>query len=105
MARAGVRQELDLDDIQGLLAGGYGSLTYATFLLLGIDDATAARPVLSRWAGRVTPASDRPRDEAVNVALTSAGVAALSPGRPFADGFSEQFVSGHGDDVPQPAAR
>jgi len=89
-----MKQRLDLDDIQGLLAGGYGSLKFATFLLLGVDDASAAGAVVARWAGQVTPASVRPADVATNIALTAAGVAALSPGRPLAGGFSEQFASG-----------
>ncbi len=85
---------LDLDDIQGLVVRGYGSLKFATFLLLSIDDPAAARQALSRWCGQVTTAAQHARDVALNVALTSAGLAALAPGRPLAPGFSEQFVSG-----------
>ncbi|HEX7188614.1 MAG TPA: Dyp-type peroxidase [Actinomycetes bacterium] len=85
---------LELDDMQGLLARGYGSLPYATFLLLGIDDAAAARSLLARWADVLTDAAARPADDAVNVALTADGIAALSPGRGIPAGFSEQFASG-----------
>jgi Dyp-type peroxidase family len=94
VAGAGVTERLDLDDIQGLLAGGYGSLGFATYLLLGVDDATAARRALAGWARQATPASQRPTQDALNVALTAAGLAAISPGITSADGFSEQFVSG-----------
>ena len=51
MARGGVTgmtTRLELDDMQGLLARGYGSLPYATFLLLGVDDAAAARSLLAQ---------------------------------------------------------
>jgi hypothetical protein len=40
---------LELADIQGLFARGYGDLRAAVFLLLGIEDAAAAR----RWVGQV----------------------------------------------------
>ena len=85
---------LDIDDIQGLVARGYGSLPFATFLLLGVDDAQAARQLLGQWADQVTTASQRPTENAVNLAFTSAGLAALSPDRGLAGSFSEQFSAG-----------
>lgn len=85
---------LELDDIQGLVARGYGSLPFAAFLLLGVTDPAAAMSLLSGWAHEISTAAQRPADEALNLALTSSGLVALSPGRPPVSGFSEQFTSG-----------
>jgi Dyp-type peroxidase family len=86
--------KLELDDIQGLVARGYGSLDFAGFLLLGVTEAVAARATLDGWVGQVTSARQKPDDLAVNVALTSAGVAALAPEVARSAGFSEQFSAG-----------
>ena len=87
-------EQLDLDDMQGLLARGYSGLPFATFLLLGIDDAAAARAGLRRWVHLVTSAERAPVAVAVNLALTAAGVATLSPAGSLPAGFSEPFASG-----------
>jgi Dyp-type peroxidase family len=87
-------EELELDDIQGLLVRGYGTLPYAAFLLLRIEDPAAARPALRGWADLVTPASRKPADAAIQVALTAGAVAALLPGGGLPAGFAEPFVDG-----------
>lgn len=85
---------LALDDVQGLVARGYGTLRFASFLLLGVSEAPRARRVLAGWAGQVTPADRRPDHVAVNVALTAAGIDALAPDVARAAAFSEPFDSG-----------
>ena len=47
---------LELDDIQGLVARGYGTLRAAVFVLLRIDDPAAARAWLGALAGEVATA-------------------------------------------------
>ena len=47
-------EALELDDIQGLVARGYGGLPEASFVLLEIADAAQARGWLGGLAGRVT---------------------------------------------------
>jgi Dyp-type peroxidase family len=85
---------LELADIQGLFARGYGNLRAASFLLLGIEDATAARRWLGEVAGGVTNAEARPEAHAINLALTSSGLARLGlPGDAVAM-FSNEFVTG-----------
>ena len=65
-------------DIQGLFARGYGDLRAAAFLLLGIEDAAAARRWLGAVAGAITTRRRRGRSErAVNLAFTSSGLARL----------------------------
>ena len=85
---------LETDDIQGLLARGYGSLPNASFLLLGVDDAAAAGTTLAGWAGQLATARHRPDDVAVNRALTAAGIEALAPAVAARGVFSEQFTTG-----------
>ena len=65
---------LELDDIQGLLARGYGTLPYAAFLLLRIADGRRPRAhaaALGRAGHAGRPAAGR--RGACNVALTATG--------------------------------
>ena len=68
---------LELDDIQGLVARGYGTLRAAVFVLLRIDDPAAARAWLGALAGEVATAERGRRSEAVHVALTCSGLRRL----------------------------
>ena len=84
--------KLELSDVQGLFARGYGDLKSAAFLLLKVEDAAAAR----RWLGEasVTNAEDRRPEHAVNVAFTSSGLDRLGlPKKTLAE-FSNEFVAG-----------
>jgi Dyp-type peroxidase family len=83
---------LDLHDIQGLVARGYGNLPAARFLLLAIDDVAAAR----HWLGTVavTRGDERPEEVADNVALTSSGLERLGLDPAVLAMFSNEFVAG-----------
>ncbi len=84
--------KLELGDVQGLFARGYGDLKSAAFLLLKVEEAAAAR----HWLGeaRVTNADDRRPEHAVNVAFTSSGLERLGlPAAALAQ-FSNEFVAG-----------
>ena len=85
---------LELDDIQGLVARGYGTLRAAVFVLLRIDDPAAARAWLGALAGEVATAERGGRSEAVHVALTHPGLRRLGlPERSLA-GFPDEFAGG-----------
>jgi Dyp-type peroxidase family len=85
---------IDLADVQGLFARGYGDLKGAAFLLLAIDDHAAARRWLSDLSGSITRAEARPGERALNVALTSSGLERLGlPAGALAQ-FSNEFVTG-----------
>jgi Dyp-type peroxidase family len=84
----------ELADIQGLFARGYGNLRAAAFLLLGIEDAAAARRWLGEVAVGVTSAEARPAGHAVNLAFTSAGLARLGLPGDAVEMFSNEFVTG-----------
>jgi len=90
---------LEQDDIQGLVARGFGRLPHASYLLAQIDDAAAARALLGDWARlRLTPASASPTETAMNVALTSAGLRTLTGARELPAGFSEPYLTGMATD-------
>lgn len=86
-------EPLDLDDIQGLVVRGYGSLPFAAYALFRVEQEASARALLRGWADVVTPAVVSPRDAAVQVALGPGGIAAIRPDAMLA-GFSEQFTTG-----------
>jgi Dyp-type peroxidase family len=90
------REPLDLADIQGLVARGYGRLPHATYLLLRVDDPVATGRLLRRWVddGDVTPASQSAHRRALHIALTAPGVQAMTGWDALPDGFSEPFLTG-----------
>jgi len=77
MAPADLSSGLERDDLQGLLASGYGHLREARYLLLAIDDQTRAAAWLGRLAGELTTARAKSEHSAVNVALAASGLAKL----------------------------
>jgi Dyp-type peroxidase family len=85
---------LELADIQGLFARGYGDLRAAVFLLLGIEDAAAARRFVGDAAGGVTTAEARPEERALNLAFTSSGLARVGLPEGAIEQFSNEFVNG-----------
>jgi Dyp-type peroxidase family len=85
---------LELEDIQGLVARGYGDLPSAGFILASIEDPARATAWLRTLVAEVTPASQRSRDRAVQVAFTIAGLSKLGLQGSGADWFSIEFVGG-----------
>ena len=85
---------VDFSQIQGLVRFGYGSLTEASFLLLTIRDAEAARA----WM-RFAPVSnaveqDTPPKTALQIAFTREGLECLGLSQSTLAGFSIEFRSG-----------
>jgi Dyp-type peroxidase family len=85
---------IDLGDVQGLVARGYGTLGAAAFLLLGLEDGAAARRWLGSVLESVTSGEDRPEGRAVNVAFTSLGLLRLGLEDEVLQQFSNEFVHG-----------
>jgi len=86
---------LDLDDIQGLLRTGYGSLPAARYVLGRVRDRAAARA----WLRAARPTSmanlaGRRVDSAVQIALTAAGLRALGVGDDVVATFAPEFTAG-----------
>lgn len=93
------RVTVELDDIQGIVASGYGHLRVARFVLLAVADAApggnaAARAWLGDLADDVATANGRQEGESVNVALTHHGLLALGLPTDVAAMFSDEFVGG-----------
>jgi Dyp-type peroxidase family len=86
--------EIELDDIQGLVARGYADLNSATYVLLRVDTAEAGRAWLRTLLDQVTPAPAHPQDSALNVAFTAAGLSALGLQDDVLAQFSNQFTAG-----------
>lgn len=83
---------LELDDIQGILLRDYHELDGAVFVLLRFDDARAATHWLADLSATLTSARRPPGEQAVNLAFTSQGLAAL--GLRDATGFPTEFLQG-----------
>jgi Dyp-type peroxidase family len=68
---------LELDDMQGLLLRGYANLRAACFLLYEVERPADARKFLAVLADRVTPASRKPAQHALHLAVTVPGLRRL----------------------------
>jgi Dyp-type peroxidase family len=87
------------DDIQGIVASGYGHLPHAAYLMFGVDDPAAAGDWLGRLAELVTTAQGRKRRRAVGVALTATGLRALRLSERVLEEFPLEFTAGMTDDA------
>jgi Dyp-type peroxidase family len=87
-------ETLDLPDLQGLIARGYGALAGACYILLTIDERAAACRWLQGLAERITPGDARPQELALNVAFTSSGLRKLGLAQAALAMFSYEFRTG-----------
>jgi len=85
---------LELDDMQGLLLRGYGNLRAACFLLYGVEQPAAARDFLAALADRVTPASQKPGEHALHIAVTVPGLRRLGLPDAVVNGFPLEMREG-----------
>ena len=100
MAEASVTPELELSDMQGLVARAYGHLPYSRYLLCGIDDPGAARAWLRGILPEVSTASPGDKDgPSLNVAFTWSGLRQLGLGEDtlatFPRALQEGMVTEH----------
>ncbi|MEJ8853899.1 hypothetical protein WKW79_04935 [Variovorax robiniae] len=89
---------VDLDDIQGLVAFGYGKLREACFLLLDVRDKEAARAWLSRCEVSNAVKREAAPTTALQVALSCPGLRALGVPEDIVQGFSPEFIAGMSSD-------
>jgi Dyp-type peroxidase family len=87
-------ESLELDDVQGLIARGYPELKAAGYLVLEIDDASAARRWLASLIAQVTPAPAHPADRALNIGFTVSGLKKLGQPEEVTNQFSNEFTAG-----------
>jgi Dyp-type peroxidase family len=88
------RSEVDFSDVQGLVRFGHGHLREACFLLLTIENPTAAR----RWLGKASVTAAEKLDSlpttALQVAFTCQGLQILSVPEDAIKELSLEFISG-----------
>ncbi len=87
------------EDIQGLLASGYGHLPHAAYLLFTIDDAPAAAGWLAQLADTVTTARARQARRSFNAALSATALVKLGLSEAARGGFPLEFTGGMVDDA------
>ena len=90
-----MRLDVDAADIQALARTAFGPLKGATYLLLRVENAEAAR----RWLGALRPTSiadisSARLAEATQVAITAAGLKALGVEKEVIERFSPEFIEG-----------
>jgi deferrochelatase/peroxidase EfeB len=98
-APASVGRPVELDDVQGLVRFGYRHLTEASYLLLRVTDAAAARSWLARAPITSAVRADPLPDTALQVAFTGEGLLALGVAPDLCEGFSAEFLAGMASDA------
>ena len=85
---------VDTADVQGLVLQGYGKHRAAAYLVLEVTDEARARAWLGRVLPEVTLGEGRPPGAALNLALTSSGLAKIGLPSSTLSGFSLEFLEG-----------
>ncbi len=93
MARPALN-EVDYTDVQGLLRFGYKRMTRASYALLRVKDAAAARAWLRAVPVTNAVAHNPPPTTALHVAVTAPGLRALGVSESVIAGFSHEFRAG-----------
>jgi Dyp-type peroxidase family len=88
----------EADDIQGLVWSGYGPLTEASFLLLQIVEPQAARLWLRQVPVTTAAQLTQRQDQALQVAISAAGLSGLGISDAVINGFSPEFLAGMAGD-------
>ncbi len=95
MGRASMRKsDVDYSDVQGLVRFGYGKMKGATYALLRIKDAAAARAWLRAAPFTSAMAMNPPPTTALQVAFTAPGLRALGVAPSVVQSFSAEFLTG-----------
>ncbi|GET35491.1 Dyp-type peroxidase [Microseira wollei] len=85
---------LELQDIQGIIARGYGNLEAATYLLLHIQDAPLTRQWLGNLADSIQTCQEPPRNRCLNAAFSYEGLVALGLHQSSLCTFPTEFQEG-----------
>jgi Dyp-type peroxidase family len=85
---------LEHQDIQGIIARGYGNLDAAAYVLLHIQDAPLTRRWLGNLVDQVQTSQERPTDRCLNIAFTYEGLAALGLHQSTLATFPTEFQEG-----------
>jgi len=86
--------EVDYADVQGLVRFGYGRMTSASYALVRVKDAGAAKTWLRSAPVTSAVALESPPTAALNIAFTAPGLRALGISESVIAGFSHEFRGG-----------
>ena len=90
--------EVDYADVQGLVRFGYGQMTSASYALVHVKNADAAKAWL-RSAPVTTAVTQKPPPKtAMNIAFTAPGLRALGVSEEIIASFSHEFRGGMGQE-------
>jgi deferrochelatase/peroxidase EfeB len=89
-----IQSDLDYNDVQGLVRYGYGKMKEASYVLLRVKHAPAARSWLRTAAITSAVSMEPPPSTAMQVAFTAAGLKELGATEPALAGFSAEFRKG-----------
>ena len=90
--------DVDYADVQGLLRFGYGQMTSASYRLVHIKKAEAAKAWLRTASVTSAVAQKPPPSTAMNIAVTAPGLRALGLPESIIAGFSHEFIGGMGQE-------
>jgi deferrochelatase/peroxidase EfeB len=88
------RGRVELDDVQGLVRFGYGSLTEAVYVLARVRNVDAARAWLQSAPVTTAATLSPPPATALQIAFTAPGLEALEVPAAVRAGFSSEFLVG-----------
>jgi deferrochelatase/peroxidase EfeB len=90
--------QIDYADVQGLVRFGYGPMTSASYVLVHVKNADAAKAWI-RSAPITTAVTQKPPPKtATNIAVTAPGLKALGVSESIIAGFSHEFREGMGQE-------
>ncbi len=87
-------QELEYEEIQGIILSGYVKKRFAAYSLLRIRSRAGAQSYLRWLEARLTTGDQRPEDVCHNVAITATGLRALGLGEETLATFPRELVEG-----------
>jgi Dyp-type peroxidase family len=87
-------QRVEAEDVQGIVLRGYGNLTRAAYPLLAFNDPKGAAPWLKQVLKLIARGQPAAQEQAVQIAFTPAGLAALGMSDAELQGFSREFLTG-----------
>jgi len=90
--------EADYADVQGLVRFGYGHLTSASYALVRVKNAAAAKAWLRSAPVTTAVALKPPPKTALNIAFTAPGLTAIGVPESVIAGFSHEFRGGMGQE-------
>lgn len=88
---------LDLQDIQGFIARGYGKLSSASYLLLKMEDPIQAKKWLQGILPQITSGKTSPDKYSLHIAFTTEGLRKMGLKEEELSTFSREFVEGMAD--------